>query len=54
MTPNTAVRLTAQAALQFPDLAGRPGVLLRVEGWAVCDWNGMQVRLPVEALEPVA
>lgn len=51
MTPPCSIRLTPSAQALFPDIGDRSGVLLRVEGWAVVDWNGMQARLPVECLQ---
>lgn len=51
MKRDTRIRLTPSARRLFPDIGDRTGVLLRVEGWAVGDWSGIQVRVPMSDLE---
>jgi hypothetical protein len=50
------VRLTPEAARLFPDLAERVGTVLRMDGWAVVKWKGLQgeVRLPRDMIEEIA
>lgn len=53
MTPGQPVRLTPSARRLFPDIGDRTGLLLRVEGWAVTTWRGLdaETRIPLEHLE---
>lgn len=41
ITALSRVRLTPSATARFPDLAGRDGVVLRVDGGVVVRWRGV-------------
>lgn len=53
MIPGTPVRLTPIARILFPDIGPRPGVLVRVDGWACVRFGDREVRLPVTDVEEV-
>lgn len=50
------VRLTEGGRARFPDIGARDGVVLRMDGWPVIRFRGMEceTRLPPEMLEVIA
>lgn len=42
------VNLTAAAAARFPDIGTREGVVLRVDGWPVVKWRGLEMECRIE------
>lgn len=55
-TPNQQIRHRDPTGAAMPDLAGRDGTVVRVDGdWVVVRWRGAvgESRVLVEELEPV-